>query len=310
MGTPDFAVPSLVHLHQAHQVLAVFCQPDRAQGRSRKPVACPVKQKALALGLPVHQPKRIRVRKWVRLLQELAPDVIAVAAFGQILSQEVLDVPKIDCLNVHASLLPRWRGASPIHHAIKSGDKQTGIGIMKMVLELDAGPVYKQEAYAIDAEIGRLALEKQLADLGARLLLETLEQLTQLEPVPQDPGEMCYAPIIGKDFGYLDPALETAETLANTARAYEGWPSLVTRFRGVGVKWHRVRQVPAETQANPGEIALVTKKRLCLACADNTWLELLEVQPSGKKSQPTAAFINGYHPRLGERFQSMLPGSG
>ena len=310
MGTPEFAVPSLVHLHEAHQVLAVFCQPDRPQGRSRKPVACPIKQKALELGLAVHQPKRIRMRKWVHLLQELAPDVIAVAAFGQILSQKVLDVPKIDCLNVHASLLPRWRGASPIHHAIKSGDKETGIGIMKMVLELDAGPVYKQEALTIPPEIGRQALEIQLADLGARLLLETLEQVSDLKPVPQEPSEMCYAPIIGKDFGYLDPSLETAETLANTARAFEGWPSLVTRFRGVGVKWHRVRVVPAELQALPGLVALVTKKRLCLACADNTWLELLELQPSGKKPQPAAAFINGYHPRLGERFESMQPSSG
>ncbi|MDJ0836060.1 MAG: methionyl-tRNA formyltransferase [Acidobacteriota bacterium] len=309
MGTPQFAVPSLAGLHGHHTVTAVFCQPDRPKGRSRKPVPCPVKEKALELGIPVHQPKRIKARKWVNLLNELAPDLIVVAAFGQLLSQKVLDVPRIACVNVHASLLPRWRGASPIHYAIKEGDERTGVGIMKMELALDAGPVYSEASVPLDHTTRRRDLEHTLAELGADLLVKTIPDLQNIEPRAQDEALVTYAPIIGKDFGYLDPAESTAEELDRAVRAFEEWPSVVTRFRETPVKWHRTRVVPAEGQAEPGTVALVSKKRLCVACAGENWLELLEVQPSGKKSQPVAAFVNGYQPKPGEPFEAM-PRSG
>jgi len=305
MGTPDFAVPSLRRLHEHHHVSAVFCQPDRPKGRSRRLVACPVKQAALALGLVVHQPRRIRAEKWVALLRELAPDVIVVAAFGQILSQKVIDVPKIDCVNVHASLLPRWRGASPIHHAISSGDEETGVSIMSMVLALDAGPVYETVSVPIGPETRRIALERELAEKGSTLLVDMLPELERRTPTPQDEALVTHAPIIGKDFGHLDPARDDAATIDRAVRAYEGWPSVIVGFRGQPVKWHRVTPVAAEGSAEPGTIALRTKKRLCVACSDGAWLELHEVQPSGKKVMPIAAFINGYKPEPGERFEAL-----
>ena len=305
MGTPDFAVPSLNRLHARHRVSAVFCQPDRPKGRSRKPVACPVKQAALSLGLEVHQPRRIRTRKWVALLEALEPDLIVVAAYGQILSQKVLDVPRIDCINVHASILPRWRGASPIHHAIRAGDGTTGVSIMRMVLALDAGPVYETVEIPIGTETGRLALEAELAVRGAELLTSVIPDLESRTPVPQDEDLVTHAPIIEKDFGYLDPAREEAAALDRAVRAYEEWPSVVTRFRDQSVKWHRVRVLADAQGGVPGTIVAVTKKSLVLACGNGTRLALEEVQPSGKKAMPIAAFINGYKPEPGERFEVM-----
>ena len=168
-----------------------------------------MKVAAQELGLDVHQPKRIRTKKWCALIEELAPDVIVVAAFGQILPQRILDAARIDCINIHASLLPRWRGASPIHHAIAAGDVETGVGIMRMELALDAGPVYKEASVPV-AGLSRLALEKQLSELGANLLVETLPELEQISPREQDPDQVTYAPIIEKHFGYCDPSQEDA----------------------------------------------------------------------------------------------------
>lgn len=300
MGTPDFAVPALQALAENHEVQAVFCQPDRPKGRGKKLQACPVKQAALALDIPVHQPKRVRARKWQTILKDLAPDVIVVAAFGQILSQKVLDIPRLGCLNIHASILPRWRGASPIHLAIASGDTETGVAIMKMELELDSGPVYAESRLPITPTTARIALEADLAEAGARLLLDVLPKLESLTPKPQDPAHVTYAPIIGKEFGYVDPNTMTATQIDRAIRAFEGWPAVYVMFRDQPLKIVKAHVGDGLTDMEPGHLCQVTRKTMVLACGGGTQLVLDEVQPPAKKAQPVHAFINGHQPKVGE----------
>ncbi len=275
------------------------------RGRSKKPTPCPVKAAALEMGLAVHQPKRIRAKKWVNLLREMAPDLIVVAAFGQILPQTILDIPTIECVNVHASLLPRWRGASPIHHALLHGDERAGVGIMKMVLELDAGPVFSESSMEIPSEMGRLELEQALANMGAQLLVDTIPLLANTTPKVQDPELVTYAPIIEKEFGYVDFSSKTASEIVNMIRAYEGWPCVQCRFRDAPMKLLKAVAVEGTAQHPPGAVEAVGRKMIRVACAKGTVLELLEIQPSGKKPQPAHAFVNGFRPTPGEFFQTM-----
>lgn len=301
MGTPEFAIPSLEMLAgRSFRIGAVFCQPDRPRGRSRKPVACPIKECALDLGLPVYQPKRIRAKKWVRMIRELEPDLIVVAAFGQILPRSILEIPPLGCVNVHASLLPRWRGASPIHFALYAGDRETGVAIMKMVEKLDAGPVYSQDRLAIDPGTGRRDLARILAKRGARLLLDTLPRLGHITPLPQDESRVTYAPIIRKEMGYCRFQQQSAAQIVRMVAAFEEWPGAICHFRGLALKLLRVAEGGRQTPATAGEITSVTKKSMAVACAEESELQLLELQPAGKKPQAIVAFINGYHPRPGE----------
>lgn len=302
MGTPEFAVPSLKKCAAHHRVSAVFCQPDRPKGRSKKPAPCPVKVAALELDIPVHQPKRIKAKKWVTILQELQPDLIVVAAFGQILSQTILDIPAIDCVNVHASLLPRWRGASPIHYAILDGDAEAGVAIMKMVRELDAGPYYSMASVPITPKLGRIELEAQLAELGGNLLLETIPNLAATTPTPQALDQVTYAPIIERSFGYVNFADKTAAEIERMTRAFEAWPQVQCLFRGQPVKL--IEAQVEEGSGAPGTVVEVSKKVLKVACREGI-LSLKVVQPSGKKAQPIASFNNGYHPKEGECFEPM-----
>lgn len=300
MGTPEFAVPSLQALIAHHEVLAVFCQPDRPKGRGNKLTPCPVKEVALAHGLPVHQPTRIRTAAWAQLLEELAADVAVVAAYGQILSQRLLDAPRLGSVNVHASLLPRWRGASPIHYAIKEGDAQAGVSIMRMELALDAGPVYATAGFPLDDQIGRVALESRLATLGAQLLIDTLPHLEQATPEPQDPTGVTFAPIIAKHFGHVDPVAESAQAIARAIRAFELWPGVHCGFRDLKLKLVEASLAPGPA-GEPGTLVQVGKSELILACAEGTALRLEKLQVAGKNEMPAAAFINGYRPLLGER---------
>lgn len=305
MGTPDFAVPSLRALAAHHEVVAVFCQPDRPKGRGNKLAACPVKLAAEALGIAVHQPERIRTAQWRELLEELNADVAVVAAFGQILSQRLLDTPRLGCINVHASLLPRWRGASPIHFAIKAGDARAGVSIMKMALALDAGPVYRMDGFDLDDTITRSALEQRLADLGARLVLETLPELEYALPVAQDEAKVTFAPIIAKDFGNVDPVLDSAEEISRAIRAFEGWPGVYCSFRGLKLKLAQARVVPLPKPGPSGSLVLVGKHELILACAGGSALSLEALQLPGKNQVPVDAFINGHHPMPGELFSRL-----
>lgn len=305
MGTPDFAVPALRQLHQHTTIKAVFCQPDKPKGRSKKLQPPPVKVAAQELGLEVHQPKRIRAKKWCALIEELAPDIIVVAAFGQILPRRILDAARIDCINIHASLLPRWRGASPIHHAIAAGDVETGVGIMRMEEALDAGPVYAESAIPIASQ-GRIALEEKLAQLGADLLIETLPKLESITPTPQREDAVTYAPIIDKHFGYCDPASENATQIWRKVRAYEAWPSVTFSFRDQPLKLHSAQPIPDQTSDQPsGTLVRLSKKVLALVCAEGSLLRLQEVQPAGKKPMAAAAFMNGVRLEEGETLMAL-----
>lgn len=302
MGTPSFAVPCLNALHQAHRVVCVFCQPDRPRGRSRKPQPCPVKEAALLLNLPVFQPERVKKAVWVDTLADLKPDLIVVAAFGQILSRKILAIPTLDCINVHASLLPRWRGASPIHHAMLAGDEMTGIAIMRMVRELDAGPVFSFRSTPISDHETRTQLEQRLSAMGAELLLETLPRLREIQPETQDESRVTFAPMITKEMGICDfqrPAI----AIQRQVRAMEGWPGTQAWFRENALELVDVEPVTPQAEPaidNPGKLVHVSKKHLHVACGENTTLAIHTVKPAGKKAMPAHAFINGYHPRIGE----------
>jgi len=239
---------------------------------------------------------------------ETRPELIVVAAFGQLLSQEILDLPAGGCLNVHASLLPRWRGASPIHFAMKCGDRETGISIMRMELALDAGPVYSRRSCVIEPEMSRVALEGKLARMGAELLLETIDALPRLVPQPQVEAEATYAPIITREMAYVQPLTQTAQEIANQVRAFAGWPEVTLRFRGNPLKILEAGARPEGAVAEPGGFDSVSRNSLVLACAGATALELKMLQPAGKKPQPAAAFINGYRPLPGERLEAVDAG--
>jgi len=316
MGTPEFAVPGLQALiNSEHEIKAVFCQPDRPKGRSNKPQPCPVKLCAQRADIPIYQPQRIRKRKWRCLLESFEADVFVVAAYGQILSQKILDAPKIDCINLHASLLPRWRGASPIHRALLAGDSETGVSIMRLVLELDAGPVYKMGRIPIEPQENRMSLEQRLAKLGADLLLEQLPLLEQTNPTPQSEENITYAALIKKEDGKISFSY-TAKKVIRMIQAFGDWPGVFCSFRGKPLKiisaevmssseienW--MTQIDADF-SQPGELIRNGKKEISVTMGERTALKLLQLQPTGKKIQDIGAFLNGYQPVQGECFTEM-----
>ena len=235
MGTPDFADPVLQALLDSdeHRVTAVVTQPDKARGRSGKLVFTPVKEAAVAHGIPVHTPERVKEPEFVETLRGIPCDVIVVAAFGQILSKEILEMPKYGCINVHASLLPRWRGAAPIQWAILAGDATTGITTMQMDEGLDTGDMLLKKEIAIREDETGESLFDRLSELGGPLLLETLSQAEQgtLPRVKQDDAESTYAKMLRKELGKLDFSKEAAE-LERYVRGLNSWPSAYTYFRG------------------------------------------------------------------------------
>jgi methionyl-tRNA formyltransferase len=291
MGSPEFALPTLHGLAAHYPVVGVVTQPDRPAGRGRQLTPPPVKQLALQLGLPVIQPQRLKEPEAMQQLQEWAPDVIIVAAFGQILRPAVLDLPPYGCVNVHASLLPRWRGAAPIQAAILHGDPQTGITIMRMDPGVDTGAILSQQATPILPDDTAGSLAERLAELGAGLLLETLPAHLkgEIQPQPQL-GEMAtYAPMLSKEDGLLDFS-QPADALARRVRAFHPWPGAFTTWEGQPLKIHRARAVDAPS-SSPG--TTYTHAGLpALGCAAGLLL-LDEVQPAGKRSMPGEVFLRG-----------------
>jgi len=314
MGTPQFAVPTLEALIQSdHEVLAVFCQPDRPKGRSKQPQPCPVKQTAVEAGIQVLQPERIRRRIWRERIEAFQADVCVVVAYGQILSKKIIAAPRVACVNLHASLLPRWRGASPIHHAILSGDAETGVTLMQLEMELDAGPVFSVVRTTIGEQETRPELESRLANLGAEMLLEQLPQLETIQPNPQPQFGVTYAPIIQKQDGRLS-FTKTAKEADRMVRAFGDWPGVTCQFKNHVVKFLRVQPVKPEridallghdsAPTQPGSIVTHGKKELFVVMADRTLLQIEELQPSGKKPQNAQAFLNGYKPSKDDLFQA------
>ncbi len=291
MGSPEFALPTLKALAAAYPIVGVVTQPDQPAGRGRALTPPPVKQLALELGLPCIQPERLRQPEAMQMLQDWAPDLIIVAAFGQILRASVLDLPHLGCVNVHASLLPRGRGAAPIQAAILSGDAETGVTIMRMDPGIDTGPMLSQRAVPILPEDTGGSLSQRLALLGADLLLETLPAYLsgELLPQPQPEDGATYAPMLSKADGALDftrPAVD----LARQVRAFQPWPGAYTLWQGQPLKILRAHAVEAPCSA-PGQTAI--HHNLPAFCTGAGLLLIDEIQPAGKKPMPGQAFLQG-----------------
>jgi len=304
MGTPAFAVPVLKALIRSEdEVVAVVTQPDKPAGRGKRLTPPPVKLLAQRHGLPVLQPEKIREESFLRTLKDLAPDAIVVAAYGKILPKEVLEIPPHGCLNVHASLLPKFRGAAPINWAIISGEKETGVTIMLMDEGMDTGDIILQEAVPIGPEETAGELHDCLAELGARLMVEAIRGLKEgyLSPRKQPEEGVSYAPMLRKEDGWLDFS-RPAEELANLIRGLDPWPSAYTRFRGKLLKLFRPEVIPAKVSASPGEIVSL-EDGIVLATGKGL-LKVKEVQPEGKKRMSAAEFVRGYRPQTGEKLPS------
>ncbi|AET70139.1 methionyl-tRNA formyltransferase [Desulfosporosinus orientis DSM 765] len=316
MGTPDFSVPTLKALAEGgHEILGVFTQPDRPAGRGKKLKPSPVKVAAGELSLPVFQPERIKSAEWIELLHELAPESIIVVAYGQILPKAVLELPKGGCINVHASLLPAYRGAAPIHWAVMQGEPYTGVTTMLMNEGLDTGDMLLKQELVIPAEATTGEIHDQLAEIGAKLLLETLAELEKgsLKPIPQT-GDSNYAPLLKREHEGLDWSREAA-VLHNQIRGLNPWPGAFASFRGENLKIWRSKPfqpVPgsdpwegaarSEVQAEPGQIVQVLGDALLVQTGKGI-LGVLEVQPAGKRTMKARDFFNGRHGQIGEKFQ-------
>ena len=291
MGSPDFAVPSLEELAKGYKVVGVITQPDRPFGRGQKLAPSAVKAVAETLDLPVFQPERMRSPEALAQLKAWQPDLVVVAAYGQILSAEVLAVPTKGCLNVHASLLPRWRGASPIQAAIEAGDATTGVTIMEMAQKLDAGPIVAQREVPIRDATFADELSQQLAFLGARTLVEILPAYLEggLKAVPQDESLVTYAPMLKKNQSRLN-FNETAEQLMRKVHAYHPWPGTSFEHKGLHIKvldahvHHTFNTEPGLKYVVNGLPAIGTSD--CLLVLD-------KLQPAGKKPMTGEEFLRG-----------------
>ncbi|MBI5288287.1 MAG: methionyl-tRNA formyltransferase [Chloroflexi bacterium] len=296
MGSPEFALPSLQRLAESeHEVVGVFTQPDRPTGRGRRLAPPPVKALALEYGIPVFQPKSISRPDAVDQLRALAPDIGIIAAYGQILRQPVLDLPPLGILNVHASLLPRWRGAAPIPAAILAGDAETGATIMKVVLALDAGPILASVPVTITAADTTATLMPRVAEAGAALLLDVLPRYASgsLPPVPQDDDHATYSPQLTKEDGRIDWAAETAEHIARKVRAYNPWPIAFTTLEGQPLRILEARPAAkAPNAVRPGTVLAGAGNGFPVATIDGA-LEIVAVQPSGRRAMPAEAFQRG-----------------
>ncbi len=300
-GTPQFAVPTLEALLAAgHEIALVVSQPDRPTGRSQQLTAPPVKQAALAAGLPVTQPEKIRSNAEFRAqLEAIAPDAIVVVAYGRIIPPWMLALPRLGCINLHGSVLPRYRGAAPIQWAVAMGDAYTGNTTMLLEEGLDTGPILLQQTVEIAPDQTAVELFELLARAGAPLVVETLNGLADgtIKPQPQNHEGATFAPLLDREDGRMDFAARSATELYNRWRGFQPWPGAFTTLDGKKLIVHRmVVPVPSAFAAphrpQPGQIHSESH-RLFAACAGDTWLELLEVQLEGKKRMTSAEFLRG-----------------
>jgi methionyl-tRNA formyltransferase len=296
MGSPDFALPSLRALAQTYTLVGVVTQPDRVAGRGRELKPPPVKTLAQQLGIPVIQPPKVNQPESLAQLRAWAPDLIVVAAFGQILKTAILELPPFGCLNVHASLLPRWRGAAPIQAALLAGDEETGVTIMQMDAGLDTGPILAKRALRLKPDDTAASVSQALSTLGADLLLETLPAYLagDLQPLPQPAEGVTYAPMLKKEDGRLDFTAHVAE-LERKVRAFNPWPGAFMEVDGAPLKIHRAHIAPlppqAEAKAQAGQRLIVQNQPAVVARSGVLVLD--EVQPAGKKPMSGKAFLAG-----------------
>ncbi len=305
-GTPRFAVPTVQALIAAgHEIPLVVTQPDRPVGRAQEMTAPPVKQTALAAGMAVAQPEKIRNNEEFRArLEAIAPDAIVVVAYGRIIPPWMLALPRLGCINLHASLLPKYRGAAPIQWAVAMGETVTGNTTMLLEEGLDTGPILLQQEMAIGPEQTAAELFDVLAEAGAPLVVETLAGLDtgRIPPRRQDDAQATLAPLLDREDGRMDFAARTAAELKNRWRGFQPWPGAFTSLDGKKLIVHRMDAVDAaeDLVAEPGTMRVLDHRPL-VACAQNTWLELVEIQLEGKKRLGAAEFLRGMHLAAGAR---------
>lgn len=303
MGTPEFALPTFKALFQSrHQIVGVVTQPDRPQGRGREPQASPVKRFALEAGLKVFQPEQAEAPEFVDELRLLHPDLIVVVAFGQILKPNVLQLPKQFCVNLHASILPKYRGAAPINRAIINGDAETGVTTMKIVDELDAGDILMTRKVEINDSDNAQTLYDTLAQEGASLVLETIEKLQDrsLTPVPQDHSQATYAPKLKKEDGHIRWTKE-APAIRNLVRGLVPWPSAYTFFKSKRIRIIKAETAPGETSDEPGTVVRISDHGIEVGTAKGR-LIITALQPEGKKNMLAKAFLQGHSMEKGDHF--------
>ncbi len=302
MGTPDFAVPCLEVLQAKTEVLAVITQPDRPKGRGHNLQASPVKQKALEYNLPVLQPEKIKTEEFTAELEKLQPDLIVVVAFGQILSQRILDIPPLGCVNVHASLLPRYRGAAPIHWSIINGEKETGVTTMLMDAGLDTGDMLLKDKVAITEEMTTEELHDQLMAMGGKLLAETIDGLANgtITPEKQDDSISNYAGMLNKETGHIDWSKSAVE-IHNLIRGLNSWPVAWSMKNGKNYKFWRTKVENSNSDKTPGTVVELRKNSFCLATGEGL-LEVLEIQPPSKKRMSAGDLLRGHGVAVGDIF--------
>ena len=302
MGTPDFAVASLSALLAAgHEVCGVFTQPDKPKNRGMKLQASPVKEFALAHDIPVFQPVKMRDGEAMGYIRDLDPALIVVAAYGRILPDDILDYPAHGCINVHSSLLPRYRGAAPINWAILNGDRTTGVTIMHMAAELDAGDIILQGETDIGPDETAPELFDRLAALGGALLVEAVGQIERGEAarMPQTASEVTYAPMLGRELSPMDWT-KPAQTLHDQVRGLLPWPCATAEFGGVRCKVFSTAVLDGTTDLKPGTVAEAGKDGIVMACGGGSLLRVRELQPDGKKRMAAADFLRGHPLTAGE----------
>ena len=304
MGTPDFAVGTLEAILEAgHEVVLVVTQPDKPKGRSGALQYTPVKECALAHNLPVFQPAKIRLEENVEYLRNFDADIIVVAAFGQILPQSILDMKKYGCINVHASILPKYRGAAPIQWAVINGDEVTGVTIQQMDIGVDTGDILLIKELPIAKDETGGGLFDKLAVIGAEACVEVLEQIATgtVTRTPQNHDEATHVSMIRKEFGEIDWNRSAVE-IERLIRGLNPWPSAYTTLEGKNFKIWKANVVEGESAYGPGGIVEVTKNSLLVQTGDGQ-LEVLEVQVEGKKRMETDAFLRGYTVKAGTYFR-------
>ena len=296
MGTPDFAVGSLQALCESgkHEILAVVTQPDRPKGRGNKLLQTPVKEYALEQGLTVYQPQKVKTPEFVELLHELQPELIVVAAFGQFLSKEILELPKYGCINVHASLLPKYRGAAPIQYAIIKGEKESGVTIMQMDIGMDTGAMLDKVVVPIEENTTMGELHDALREQGAALLLQVIDKIAAGTAVaePQDNEQATYATLLDRSMEHIDWS-KTAQEVHNLIRGFNPAPSTFTKLpNGKSLKIWGSRMTDKNSTAAAGTVIETGKHSFFVACGEGV-LEITEVQPESKKRMPAQVFLNG-----------------
>ena len=298
LGTPEFAIPSLEGLYEKENVIAVVTQPDKPKGRGLKPSPSPIKTWALSKGLKVLEPLKLKDSQVIETFKSFLPDLIVVCAYGKILPKELLEIPKFGCWNIHASLLPKYRGASPINWAILEGEKETGITIILMDEGLDTGPILLQKKIPILEEDNAITLAKKLSLLGKEAILEAIELHKKgiLKPFPQPEEGISYAPILKKEDGFFTFE-ESAKIIERKTKAFLPWPVAFTYYKNKLLKVFSAKAIPIEHKEKPGTILDINKEGILVATSENAIL-LKEVQLEGKKK------ISAYEFACGQRLKA------